>query len=130
MITNTFIKRLRENIIVFLFKPFVGYEVLGIYSLFVKIDQFVFGLSRNVEAFFMNRTNIQNYNKQFDEIFFKFGFLLQIIYVTVGSIYMKSMTNEYNLVIISVVKNLIKCSQFYAFWNFDFFNFKSLIIFI
>lgn len=105
--TNTFIKRLRENIIVFIFKPFVGYEVLGIYSLFVKIDQFVFGLSRNIEAFFMNRKNIQNFDKLFNDIFLRFSFLLQVVYIMVGCIYMKSMTNEFYWIAIIIQSFLV-----------------------
>lgn len=105
--TNTFIKRFRENIIVFIFKPFVGYEVLGIYSLFVKIDQFVFGLSRNIEAFFMNRKNIQNFDKLFNDIFLRFSFLLQVVYIMVGCIYMKSMTNEFYWIAIIIQSFLV-----------------------
>lgn len=91
---NTFIKRIRENIIIFLFKPFVSLDILGIFSLFVKLDQFVFGISRNIEAFFMSRNNLEKHKESFDNFSFTYSMILQLVYVFVGVIYMATMTNQ------------------------------------
>ena len=55
---NTILKRIRENSIVLIFSKIVSTETMGIFALFVKVDSFVLGLSRNIEAFFMNMDNI------------------------------------------------------------------------
>ena len=91
---NTFIKRIRENIIIFLFKPFVSLDILGIFVLFVKLDQFVFGISRNIESFFMSRNNLQKHKESFDNLTFKYSMILQLVYVFVGIIYMATMTSQ------------------------------------
>lgn len=95
---NTFLKRLRENSIVVLFDPFVSNEVIGLFSLFTKIDQFVLGLVRNIEAFFINKENIQQHRGHFDQYFLKISLTVQGVYLIVGAAYMKVMTGNFYLI--------------------------------
>lgn len=92
---NTALKRIRENAIVLIFSHFTSNEVLGLYSIFVKINSFVFGLSRTLEAFFMNRTNIEEHKKAFYDKVFYFAFVLQIIYLITGLVYLKIFVDNY-----------------------------------
>jgi hypothetical protein len=90
---NTILKRIRENSIVLVFNNIVSAETLGVFSLFMKIDAFVLGLSRNVEAFFMNRENIKNHKSDFYNKIILFAFILQALYFIIGLVYMKIITN-------------------------------------
>lgn len=92
---NTFLKRLRENAIILVFSKFTAKDVIGIFTIFVKIASFVFGLSRTLEAFFMNKQNINNYKAQFYKKIIYFSIGLQFLYLLIGIIYLKMFTNHY-----------------------------------
>lgn len=92
---NTALKRIRENVLVLIFSYFTSNETLGLYSIFVKITSFVFGLSRTLEAFFMNRSNILEHRKGFYDKAFYFAVLLQVIYLATGGIYLKIFVDNY-----------------------------------
>jgi hypothetical protein len=92
---NTIVKRIRENAIIILFNPFVSKEIIGVYSLFIKLASFIFGLSRVLEAFFMNRKNLEAYKKDFDKHYLKIAVTLQFLYILVGFPYIKIMTHNF-----------------------------------
>ncbi len=86
---NTVLKRVRENSIILAFSKIISTETLGLFALFIKVASFVFGLSRNLEAFFMNRENIKLHRSNFNEKVIYFAIVLQLIYFVVGIIYLK-----------------------------------------
>jgi hypothetical protein len=92
---NTFLKRIRENSIILIFSKVVSTETIGLFALFIKVDTFVLGLSRNIEAFFMNRENIHKHRNDFYQKAFYFAALLQILYLGVGISYMKIIANTF-----------------------------------
>lgn len=94
---NTILKRIRENSIVLIFSTVINNQTLGLFALFTKVDSFVLGLSRNIESTFMNRNNIKIHKKDFYSFAIYFAILLQILYITVGIVYMKVISNEYFL---------------------------------
>lgn len=91
----TFFKKIRENSIVLIFSRFSPIDVIGLFALFVKITSFVLGLSRTLEAFFMNRGNIEKYKVLFYEKIFYFSFFIQLLFLGIGLIYLKLFVNEY-----------------------------------
>lgn len=92
---NTFLKRLRENIIILIFSKFTPKDVIGLFSIFVKIASFIFGLSRTLEAFFMNKNNIATYRDLFYKKVIYFAIFLQILFLIVGITYLKIFTHKY-----------------------------------
>ena len=92
---NTILKRIRANSIVLTFSFFFSKELIGLFSVFVKITSFVFGLSRNLEAFFMNRDNIQKHKELFYSKSIYFILSLQFIYIAVGLSYLKIFVYKY-----------------------------------
>ena len=92
---NTILKRIRANSIVLTFSFFFSKELIGLFSVFVKITSFVFGLSRNLEAFFMNRDNIQKHKELFYSKSIYFILSLQFIYIAVGLSYLKIFVDKY-----------------------------------
>lgn len=92
---NTFLKRLRENIIILIFSKFTAKDIIGLFSIFVKIASFVFGLSRTLEAFFMNKENINNYRDVFYKKVIYFSVFLQALFLAIGIIYLKIFTGQY-----------------------------------
>ncbi len=92
---NTFLKRLRENSIILLFSKFTSKDIIGLFSIFVKIASFVFGLSRSLEAFFMNRNNINEYRAIFYKKILYFSITLQILFLIIGISYLKIFVNQY-----------------------------------
>lgn len=90
---NTIVKRIRENSIILLFSPFVSKEIIGIYSLFIKIEQFVLGMTRNIEAFFMNKANLASYSSYINTKRKVFLFIsVTVFYIATGILYMYLMT--------------------------------------
>ena len=92
---NTFLKRLRENIIILVFSKFMSVNVIGLFSIFVKITSFVLGLSRTLEAFFMNRENIKNYKDAFYQKIIYFTIFIQLLFLIIGSLYLKIFSGEF-----------------------------------
>ena len=104
---NTFLKRLRENVIILLFSKFTSKDIIGLFSIFIKVASFVFGLSRNLEAFFMNRQNIDLYRRKFYQKILYFAILLQIIFLITGLTYLKLFINEYFFIEILILSFLV-----------------------
>ncbi|UMQ43811.1 hypothetical protein MKS83_08910 [Chryseobacterium sp. Y16C] len=110
---NTCLKRLRENLIVLLFGKFMSNETIGLFSVFVKISSFVFGLSRTMEAFFMNRENIGKYKETFYQKIIYFAILLQFIFLLVGIGYFKIFINKFFFVEILILSFLVYPHMFF-----------------
>lgn len=104
---NTFLKRIRENVIILIFNKFTSLDIIGLFSIFVKITSFVLGLSRTIEAFFMNRKNINNYRKYFYQKILYFAIFLQFLFLITGLIYLKFFVNEYYFIEILVLSFLV-----------------------
>lgn len=104
---NTFLKRVRENLIVLLFSKFTSKDIIGLFSIFVKIASFVFGLSRTLEAFFMNRENIDKYRATFYQKILYFAISLQFIFLFVGMVYLKIFVNKYFFIEILILSFLV-----------------------
>jgi len=104
---NTCLKRVRENVIVLLFGKFMPKETIGLFSIFVKITSFVFGLSRTLEAFFMNRENIYKYREAFNQKILYFAISLQFIFLCVGLVYLKMFVDRYFFIEILILSCLV-----------------------
>lgn len=92
---NTALKRVRSNSLILLFSRTASSETMGLISLFLKVSTFVLGLSRTVESFFMNRQNLISHKNEFVKKVPLFAFSLQLIYITVGIIYLRVLTGNY-----------------------------------
>lgn len=104
---NTFLKRLRENIIILVFSKFTTKDIIGLFTIFVKIASFVFGLSRTLEAFFMNKENIYKYREIFYKKVLYFSVVLQFLFLFIGIIYLKFFTGRYFLLEILIPSLLV-----------------------
>ncbi len=104
---NIISKKLKESLTVLLFNPFITKEIIGIYALFIKLAQFIFGLSRNIEAFFMNRKNIEDYKDSFYTSYLIISFVLQLAYLLVGLVYMKAMTDNFYIYLLIIQSFLV-----------------------
>lgn len=89
------LKRLRDNFLIIFFGNVLSLETIGLFSLFVKIDSFIFGLGRMIESFLMNRLNFLQLKQKFLKSIFQFTILLQFLYLIVGIVYMKIMLNHF-----------------------------------
>jgi hypothetical protein len=104
---NTFLKRLRENIIILVFSKFTTKDIVGLFTIFVKIASFVFGLSRTLEAFFMNKENIYKYREIFYKKVLYFSVVLQFLFLFIGIIYLKFFTDRYFLLEVLIPSLLV-----------------------
>lgn len=104
---NTFLKRLRENVIVLVFSNFTNKDIIGLFTIFVKVASFVFGLSRTLEAFFMNKENIKMYREIFYKKVLYFSVVLQFLFLFIGVIYLKIFTGNYFLLEILIPSLLV-----------------------
>lgn len=92
---NLSLKRLDSNIIILLFAPMVSKEVLGIYSLLIKVYQFITGLVRTAESLFLYKANIKDYHHSYMKNAWYIAGLLQAGLILTGLVYMKSTTGSY-----------------------------------
>jgi O-antigen/teichoic acid export membrane protein len=104
---NSIIKRIKDNIIVVLFSSIISNELLGLYTLFVKITSFVLSLGRSFEAFFAFRDNMKKYHKSFNKNILLLGGCLQVIFLVVGIIYMKIYTHNFYTIPIVLLSFLV-----------------------
>lgn len=104
---NTFLKRIRDNVIILTFSRFISNDVIGLFSIFLKITSFIFSLSRNLEAFFMNRDNINNYRKEFYGKIIYFEITLQVVFLIVGNFYLKFFIDKYYFFEIFILSFLV-----------------------
>lgn len=96
-----FLKRIKDNIIVLIFSNFLSKEIIGLYSLLSKVGTFVLSQVRIIESFFMNRENLQKSN-QIDNKIYILSFLVQILIIIVGIIYLKLSIDEYKFYLIVI----------------------------
>lgn len=136
---NTLLKKIRENSIVLFFSSFLSKEIIGLFSLFLKVDSFVLGLSRNLEVLFLNRKNQELYRDEFFRNVNKFSVLLQVIYVFVGVGYMKFLAGNFYFIEIFVQSFLVYPHVYFLFArahflsrynNFDINISESLYVFV
>jgi hypothetical protein len=90
------LKRTKENIIILFFSNFLSKEIIGLYSLLLKVGTFVLSQVRIIEAFFMNKKNLQNSNL-IDNKIYLLSFLFQILIIIVGLIYFKLTIGAYKI---------------------------------
>jgi hypothetical protein len=132
---NTFLKRLRENLIILTFSKFTTKDIIGLFTIFVKIASFVFGLSRTLEAFFMNRDNINKYRDIFYNKVLYFSVFLQFLFLLIGVAYLKIFTGNYffleilipSLLVYPHVYFLLARSEMLSNYNNKEANFSELI---
>lgn len=132
---NTFLKRIRENLIILSFNKFTTKDIIGLFTIFVKIASFVFGLSRTLEAFFMNRENIIKYREVFYKKVFYFSVVLQFLFLFIGIVYLKFFTGNYfileifipSLLVYPHVYFLLARSEMLSNYNNKEANFSELI---
>ncbi len=91
---NIILKRLKDNAITIILTQIVSNEIIGIYSLFVKVGMFVLGQARVVEAFFMNRNNLDKISLMENKKIL-LGLMLQLLILMLGLIYIKLSTNKF-----------------------------------
>ncbi len=92
---NISLKRLDSNIIILLFEPLVSKEVIGIYSLLMKVYQFISGLVRTAESLFLFRANIRQYDQAYVKNAWYIGGFLQAGMILTGMAYMKFTTGSF-----------------------------------
>ena len=64
-------KKIRTNSLVLIFSFFTTDTLIGLFSLFVKVNYFSSGLFRTIEAFLMNKENQIKFKYLFSKIFFR-----------------------------------------------------------
>ncbi|OKS88468.1 hypothetical protein [Mucilaginibacter polytrichastri] len=104
---NAVIKRVKDNIIIVLFSNILTADLLGLYTLFIKITSFVLSLGRSFEAFFANRENMEKYHTSFSKKIFLLGACLQAVFLSVGLIYMKIYTHNFYTLEIAILSLLV-----------------------
>ena len=87
--------RINANLIIFLFTPLLGRELIAIYSLLMKVHQFIVGLIRILESLFINKKSNKLYMDSFYKNHFWISLVAQIAYIAIGLFYMKYLTQEY-----------------------------------
>lgn len=95
---NVILKKIRSNSIILLFTPFVSVDIIGLYSLFIKPQSFVFGLFRTMEAFFMKKENIIKFKKLFYQHIFLLSLLMFCLSFSIGICYLKITVNQFYFV--------------------------------
>lgn len=86
---NIGLKKISTNLIVLLFEPFITQDILGVYALFMKIYQFVFGLVRTIESIFLFKNNLTKLSGNFLKKGLLIGLVLQLGHIVIGMIYLK-----------------------------------------
>lgn len=93
---GTIIKRFKDNSFVLLFSMILSSELIGLYTLFVKVGTVVLGQVRVFEAFLMNRLNLAQMNS-FKKIPSIVAVSVQLVLIGVGLLYLKINTGSYYL---------------------------------
>ena len=94
---NTGLKKLNANILVLLFEPWISKEILGTFALFLKVHQFITGLVRTLESFFINRISRIRFASLKGSRLLVIGIWTQLIYLFVGGVYLKYLTGYFFL---------------------------------
>ncbi|KUJ63722.1 hypothetical protein AR687_00610 [Flavobacteriaceae bacterium CRH] len=103
---NTGLKRIQEYSTILLFTPILSKEVLGYFSLFVKIISFVLGFSRILEMFFNVRDNINKFFLSANSKSNIISLLLQICFIITGLIYLYFLVGQFYLLQLVVLSFL------------------------
>jgi hypothetical protein len=83
-----------SNLVTLLGNQWVSKETLGIYALLMKVNTFVVGLSRTLEAMLVHREGIKTYAQDIFKHTWALGLFMQAIYMVVGAVYMIVTTGE------------------------------------
>lgn len=92
--SSSAIKIINSNMITLLCNQWVTRETLGIYSLLIKVNTFIVGLARTMEAVLTHREGIRQYGEIIRRNTWAIGFLMQVGYMVVGAVYMFFTTGE------------------------------------
>ena len=92
---NSLVKKVRTNSLVLIFSIFTSDSLIGLFSLFVKVNTFSNGLFRTIEAFLMNKENQTKYIFLFKKISLLIGMALLLVNFIIGIIYLKINVGEY-----------------------------------
>lgn len=95
---NSIVKKFRVNSLVLIFSIFTSDALIGLFSLFVKVNTFSNGLFRTIEAFLINKENQIKYNSLFKQISLILGLALMLVNFIIGIIYLKINVGEYYFV--------------------------------
>ncbi len=93
---GTVTKRLKDNSLVLLFSTLVSSEIIGMYTLFVKVGTIVLSQIRVFEAFLMNRSNLVTM-ESLKSTALIVGFIIQIVLIGIGLLYLKINTDSFHL---------------------------------
>lgn len=104
---NAAIKRVKDNVIIVLFSKTLTSELIGLFTLFIKITSFVLSLGRSFEAFFANRENMEKYHQSFNRHILLLGGALQAVFIGVGLVYMKIYVHQYYFIEILILSFLV-----------------------
>ncbi|MCH4829056.1 hypothetical protein [Flavobacterium columnare] len=100
---NTALKRLQDQIGILMFSFTSSKETLGIFSLLIKSLSFIVSLIRPIEAYFINRENLQNdYNKILNKSIF-LGVFCQLVFIPFSVLYLYLMTNRLNYIPVVII---------------------------
>jgi len=83
-----------SNLVTLLGNQWVTKETLGIYALLMKVNAFIVGLSRTLEAMLVHREGIKLYAQTIFKNTWVLGFVIQVMYMIVGSVYMIVTTGQ------------------------------------
>lgn len=97
-----FLKRIKDNIVVLIFSNFLSKETIGIYSLLLKVGTFVLSQARIIEAFFMNRENLEKKSNKIESNIYLLSFFVQVLIIIVGIFYLKLSIDEYKFYLILI----------------------------
>jgi len=133
---GTIIKRIKDNSLVLFFSILFSKEIIGLYTLFIKVGSVVLGQIRVVEAFMMNRSNLQNLVGM-KEVSFIVGAIIQLILLGVGLIYLKINTGSfylfslllYSFIVYPYFKTILSRSKLLSEYNNNVIN-QSYLLYI
>jgi hypothetical protein len=92
---NIGLKRISSNLIILLFEPMVSKEILGVYGLLLKVIVFIQGLIRTIESIFLVKENYNYYATGFLKNGLLIGFVLQLMHIAIGMVYMKYLDGSF-----------------------------------
>lgn len=91
---STSLKKLQDQVNVFMFQFFVSKELLGLFSLILKSATFVTSILRTLEAYFVNRDNFGKHYNQVVSIRYPLSFLIILFFIGFTNIYIYAMLEK------------------------------------
>jgi len=82
------IKTVNGHLITLVAGTWVNRDVLGVYALLMKVNTFMTGLARTPETVMIHREGIRRYADDFYNNTWRLGFLMQVVYLVVGPVYL------------------------------------------